>query len=135
MKFSELEIGMKASLTRSFSKHDVLEFAEVSGDKNPIHIDEEAGKKSIFGQNVVHGILASGLVSAVLGNEMPGDGTIYLGQETRFSSPVFYDEEITATVEIIELRPEKNIAKLSTICTKTDGTVVNSGVAVVKLSH
>ena len=135
MKFNELKIGQKASLTKIFSKADVLEFADASGDCNPIHINEEAAKKSIFGRPVAHGILALGLVSAVLGNKLPGAGTIYLGQDTRFSNPVFWGDEVTATVEVFELREDKKIAKLNTVCTKPDGTIVNSGVAVVKLAE
>jgi 3-hydroxybutyryl-CoA dehydratase len=135
MKFSELKIGQKASLTKTITKQDVLKFAEASGDVNPIHTDEAAAQKSVFGKPVAHGILALGLVSAVLGNKLPGAGTIYLGQDTKFTAPVFWGDEVTATVEVAELREDKRIAKLNTTCVRGDGTVVNTGVAVVKLAE
>jgi 3-hydroxybutyryl-CoA dehydratase len=135
MKFSELSLGLKVSRTKVFSDGDVRDFARISGDINPIHLDEEKAAASIFGRRIAHGILVSGLISAVLGNDLPGAGTIYLGQDSSFLAPVFLDDEITAEVEVTELRPEKKIAKLSTNCYKADGTQVIRGTAVVKLSE
>ena len=88
MNYSEIKIGQKASVTKTFKDEDVRKFAEVSMDVNPIHLDDEYAKKTVFGQRIVHGILTCGLISAVLANKLPGEGTIYLGQEVRFTSPV-----------------------------------------------
>ena len=103
----------------------------MSTDINPVHLDEEAAKKGIFGKRVAHGILVSGLISAVLGNKLPGPGSIYMGQELKFLAPVFIGDTITAEVEIIDLVPEKCRIKLNTICTNQDGKVVISGTALI----
>ncbi|MDR0758695.1 MAG: MaoC family dehydratase, partial [Treponema sp.] len=95
MKFSELAIGQKTRRTKKFSGEDVRDFARISGDMNPIHLDPDAAAKSIFGKPVVHGMLLNGLISAAIGMDLPGAGTIYLGQDSSFKSPVFYDDEIT----------------------------------------
>jgi acyl dehydratase len=133
MKFSELVIGQKVRRVKKFSGDDVRDFARISGDMNPIHLDPETASRSIFGKPVVHGMLLNGLISAAIGMDLPGEGTIYLGQDSRFKSPVFYDDEITVEIEVQELRPEKKIAKLSTNCYKADGTLAVQGTAVVKL--
>ena len=128
MNYSEIKIGQKASVTKTFKDEDVRKFAEVSMDVNPIHLDDEYAKKTVFGQRIVHGILTCGLISAVLANKLPGEGTIYLGQEVRFTSPVLLGDTITAEVEVAEMRDDK----LNTVCKNQDGKVVVSGVATVK---
>lgn len=132
MNFSDLKVGQSASITKTFADEDVRKFSEVSLDTNPIHLNDEAAAKSIFGKRVVHGIATCGLISAVLANKLPGPGTIYLGQEAKFTAPVFLGDTITATCEIIELREDKHIVKLSTTCVNQDGKTVVSGVATVK---
>lgn len=132
MNFSDLKVGQKASVTKTFADEDVRKFSEVSLDTNPIHLNDEAAAKSIFGKRVVHGIATCGLISAVLANKLPGPGTIYLGQEAKFTAPVFLGDTITATCEITEIREDKHIVKLSTTCTNQDGKTVISGVATVK---
>lgn len=132
MNFSDLKVGQSASITKTFADEDVRKFSEVSLDTNPIHLNDEAAAKSIFGKRVVHGIATCGLISAVLANKLPGPGTIYLGQEAKFTAPVFLGDTITATCEIIELREDKHIVKLSTTCVNQDGKTVISGVATVK---
>ena len=134
MNFSELSIGQKASRTKVVSDADVRDFARISGDMNPIHLDADYAALSIFKQRVAHGILISGLISAVIGDELPGRGAIYMGQDSRFVAPVFIGDEIRAEVTVLELREDKKIVKLSTNCFKADGTQVLSGTAVVKLS-
>ena len=89
-------------------------------------------KETIFGKRIVHGILTSGLISAVLANKLPGPGTIYLGQELKFTAPVYLGDDITATVEIVEIREDKKIIKLDTTCTNQDGKKVITGLATVK---
>lgn len=131
MGFERFEVGMKASTSKTITETDVILFAGVSTDINPVHLDEEAAKKGIFGKRVAHGILVSGLISAVLGNKLPGPGSIYMGQELRFLAPVFIGDTITAEVEITELIPEKSRITLNTVCTNQDGKVVISGSALI----
>lgn len=134
MKFEELYVGQKASLQKTFTAADVTLFAGISLDVNPLHMSDGFAKDTIFGKRIVHGILTCGLISAVLANKLPGAGTIYLGQEVKFTSPVFLGDDIRADVEVIELRPEKKIVKLSTNCYNQDGKQVISGVATVKFN-
>ena len=131
MGFERFEVGMKASTSKTITETDVILFAGVSTDINPVHLDEEAAKKGIFGKRVAHGILVSGLISAVLGNKLPGPGSIYMGQELKFLAPVFIGDTVTAEVEIIELIPEKKRIKLNTTCVNQDGKVVIAGTALI----
>ena len=132
MTFNELKIGQKASVQKTFTAADVTAFAGISLDVNPIHMSDKYAQSTIFGKRIVHGILTSGLISAVLANKLPGPGTIYLGQELKFTSPVYLGDDITAEVEIVELREDKKIVKLSTTCTNQDGKKVITGLATVK---
>ena len=134
MTFSDLKIGQKASLQKTFGAADVTAFAGVSLDVNPVHMSEGYAKSSLFGKRVVHGMLTASLISAVLGNQLPGPGTIYLGQELKFVAPVYLGDDITAQVEIVELREDKKIVKLSTTCVNQDGTTVITGMATVKFN-
>lgn len=131
MAFEDFKVGMKAHTSKTITETDVILFAGVSTDINPVHLDEETAKKGIFGKRVAHGILVSGLISAVLGNKLPGPGSIYMGQELKFLAPVFIGDTITAEVEIIELIPEKCRIKLNTTCTNQDGKVVIAGQALI----
>lgn len=131
MKFSEIKIGQKASMTKTFTDEDVRLFAQVSNDHNPVHLDEEYAKNSMFGARICHGILVSGLISAVLASKLPGPGCIYLGQELRFTSPVYINDTITAELEVAEIREDKQIIKLNTTCVNQNGKVVITGVATV----
>lgn len=132
MTYNDLQIGQKASIQKTFTAADVTAFAGISLDVNPIHVSDGYAKGTIFGKRIVHGILTAGLISAVLGNQLPGPGTVYLGQELKFTAPVYLGDDITAEVEIIELRPDKKIVKLSTTCTNQEGKTVITGVATVK---
>lgn len=132
MTFNDLKIGQTASIQKTFSEADVTAFAGVSMDVNPIHMSEGYAKNTIFGRRIVHGILTSGLISAVLGIQLPGPGTVYLGQELKFVAPVYLGDDITAQVEIIELRPDKKIVKLNTTCVNQEGKTVITGMATVK---
>ena len=132
MTFNDLKIGQKASVQKTFSAADVTAFAGISMDVNPIHMSDKYAEGTIFGKRVVHGILTSGLISAVIGNYLPGPGAIYMGQELRFSSPVYLGDDITAEVEVVELREDKKIVKLSPTCVNQDGKTVISGVATIK---
>ncbi|PWR01869.1 (R)-hydratase [Meridianimarinicoccus roseus] len=103
----DLEVGMSRSLTKVIDDTTVRAFAEVSEDRNPIHLDDMAGAASIFGQRIAHGMLVGSLFSALLGERLPGHGTIYLGQNLKFLAPVPLGAEVTATVTVAEIIAEK----------------------------
>lgn len=128
---SKIEVGQKATITRKFTETDVGNFSELSMDFNPVHLDPAYAEKSMFGQRIVHGMLVSSLFSGLLGKHLPGEGTIYLSQESSFKKPVYLDQDITATVEVIEVREDKPIITLSTTCVNDEGDIVISGKAVV----
>lgn len=128
---SEMKVGDSASFTKTVSEHDVYTYAGVSGDFNPAHVNEVEAQKSMFGTRIAHGMLSAGFISTVLGTQLPGPGTIYMGQELRFTKPVFFGDTITATVTVAELIPEKNRAILDTVCTNQNGDVVIKGKATV----
>lgn len=130
----EFYCGKKAEEQRIITEEDILAFAEVSRDYNPIHVDKQIAEKSIFGQQIAHGMLSASMFSGILGTKMPGSGTIYLKQELEFLKPVFVGDCLTAKVEIVEILP-KNKAKLSTIITNQKSENVVSGHAIVKLPH
>ncbi|HLG78177.1 MAG TPA: MaoC family dehydratase [Ktedonobacteraceae bacterium] len=125
-------VGTEATLSRTISEDDILLFAVVSGDKNPIHLDADYAKRSFFGQRIAHGFLIGSLISAVLGNELPGPGTIYLGQTLRFLAPIHIGDTVTVTVKVVAVRDDKRIVTLNTTCTNQHGATVLSGEATVK---
>jgi 3-hydroxybutyryl-CoA dehydratase len=128
---AELALGMTASATKTYGEWDILTFAAVTGDINPAHVNEAFAQETVFQGKVAHGLLTASLISAVLGTQLPGPGTIYLGQELRFRRPVRIGDTITATVQVTELIPEKNLARLRTTCANQRGEVVLEGTAVV----
>jgi 3-hydroxybutyryl-CoA dehydratase len=128
----ELKTGDSASFEKTMSEADVYLFAGITGDLNPAHINAQWAAESMFKQRVVHGVLTAGLISTVLGTLLPGPGTIYLGQELKFTAPVFFGDTIRAEVTVTELRADKNLCKLSTVCTNQNGVVVVEGAATVK---
>ena len=126
-------VGQSASMSKVITEEDIESYAKVSGDYNPIHMDEAAAEKSPFGGRIAHGMLSAGLISAVLGTKMPGEGTVYLGQNLKFLLPVRIGDEITATCEVIEVKnEEKGIYRLKTVCTNQNGEMVIDGEAVIK---
>ena len=131
MTIQEMKIGDSASTAKTISEADVYLFAGITGDHNPAHINEEASKKTAFGGRIAHGILSAGLISAVLAMKLPGPGTIYLGQELKFTKPVRFGDTVTATATVSEIVAEKNIVKLETVCTNQKGEVVVKGMATV----
>lgn len=128
-----INIGDQASLTKTFTDEDVRSFAEISGDNNPIHLDDEYATSTRFGKRLVHGILTSGMISAVLGTQLPGPGSVYISQTLKFRAPVFIGDTITSTATLVKLRESKPIATFETTCTNQDGTVVIEGEAVLLL--
>ncbi len=127
----KVEVGARASRTKQITDADIRAFAAASGDTNSVHLDEEYAKTTRFGRRIAHGMLTASLISAVLGNDLPGVGTIYLSQTVNFKAPVYLDDTITATVEVTAFREEKRIATLRTTCTNQDGVIVVEGEATV----
>lgn len=133
MRFEDIKVGDTASTTKQFSSDDVLAFAGLSTDFNPVHVSEDYAKHSIFGQRIVHGFLVGSLISATIASKLPGEGSIYLHQDMDFSKPVYLNDKITASVVVAGLRPEKHIVMLETICRNQCDEVVIKGSAVIKL--
>ena len=131
MTIHELRVGESASRSKTITETDVYLFAGITGDLNPAHVNEQTASLTPFGGRIAHGILSAGLISAVLGMQFPGPGTIYMGQELKFTAPVHIGDTITATGTVTELLLDKNIAKIETVCTNQDGTVVVKGMATV----
>ena len=131
MADTNFQIGERASFTKTVTEADVTTFAGLIGDFNPIHVDAEYARKSRFGQRVAHGIFTAGLISAVLGNKLPGPGAIYLSQQIEFLAPVFIGDTITATVEVSAWRPEKRLITLKTDAYNQEEKQVVTGKAVL----
>ena len=102
-------VGQKVVLERTFSLEEVIAYAKITGDANPLHVDEEYAKSSRFGGNIVHGMFVMGVVSKILGTILPGNGTIYLGQDVRFKRPVYVDKKVFIEVEIAEIENDRYI--------------------------
>jgi 3-hydroxybutyryl-CoA dehydratase len=130
MKFS---VGDSAEITKTIEQADIVAFASVTGDHNPVHVDEEFAKTTRFGKRIAHGMLTASLISAVLANKLPGEGSVYLGQTLKFVAPVFPGDEVTARVTVKEIREDKPIVKLETICVNQRDEVVIRGEATVLL--
>lgn len=129
----EYRIGDSAYFEKTISESDVYLYAGITGDLNDLHINKVEAQKSIFGQRIVHGMLASGLISTAIGMYLPGKGTIYMEQSVKFCSPVLFGDTLRATVTIAEiLNEQKRILRLDTIVTNQQQEVVIKGEAVVK---
>jgi 3-hydroxybutyryl-CoA dehydratase len=126
-----MHIGMSASRSKTITDADIRAFAQASGDMNSVHLDEAAAAQTRFGRRIAHGMLTASVISAVLGNDLPGPGTIYLGQDLKFKAPVFINDTITATVELTAYREDRRIATFRTTVTNQDGVLVLEGEAVV----
>ncbi|RLB00660.1 MAG: enoyl-CoA hydratase [Deltaproteobacteria bacterium] len=127
----ELEIGGASEFSKTIAESDVYLYAGLTGDFNPAHINEEYAEKTFFKTRIAHGMLPAGFISAILGTQLPGPGTIYLEQEFKFLAPVRMGDTITARVEVIAIDKEKKKVRLKTTCTNQEGTVVLDGEAVV----
>ena len=127
----ELKVGDTASITRLFTDEDVRLYADLSTDHNPVHLDEDFAKQTQFGQRIVHGMLVSSLFSALLGEHLPGHGTIYMSQNIQFKAPVYLNTPVIATVEIVNIREGKPIVTLQTTCVDESGKLLVTGEAVM----
>ena len=125
-------IGKVETMSVTITEQLINDFAKVSGDFNPIHIDEEYAKSTIFGKRISHGMLVASFISNVIANQLPGPGTIYLSQDLSFKKPVFIGDEITATVEVLEKKDNKPIYKLKTTCFNDRKETVIEGESYVR---
>jgi 3-hydroxybutyryl-CoA dehydratase len=128
--FEDLAVGMEASYTKKISNEDVLAFAELSGDTNPVHLDDDYAAKTMFKQRIAHGFLTASLFSTVLGTKLPGPGCVYLSQNLKFRAPVMIGDEVVATAKIASLDAEKGRALLATQAT-VNGKPVLDGEALM----
>ena len=131
LTMQEIHLGDSASFSKTITEADITLFAGVTGDFNPAHMNAVEAAAGMFGQRIAHGMLSAGFISNVLGNYLPGPGTIYMAQELNFVKPVFIGDTVTATATVVERIEEKNRLKLETVVTNQNGDVVIKGTATV----
>ena len=124
-------VGQKATFSKTITEKDVNTFAEISGDTNPVHLDEEYAKRTRFGRRIAHGMLTTSLISTVIGTRLPGVGSIYMSQSIKWVKPVYLDDTVAATAEITAIRADKGIITLKTTCANQKNEIVAEGEAVV----
>jgi len=127
----DFNIGQRAYLTKSFSKEEVLSFSKLTTDKNPIHFDENYASTTRFKKTIVQGPMVVSLIGGILGSTLPGPGTIYISQETKFLKPLFIDETVTAWVEVVKIREDKPVITLKNWIEKENGDIVLEGLSVI----
>lgn len=127
----QIKVGDAAEFAKTVTETDIYLYAGITGDFNPAHVNEAYAKNTFFKTRIAHGMLTAGFISAILANQLPGPGTIYLKQELTFLAPVHIGDTITGRVEVLELISEKNRLKLKTVCTNQNGIVVLDGEALV----
>ncbi len=133
VKFSELNVGDRGEVTKVILEEDVSKFIEICGDVNPIHVDDDFTKKTPLKTKIVHGILTSSLISAVVGTKVPGPGSVWLDQNLRFLLPVRINDRITAISEILAKIEEKQQVIVRTTCKNQRGEIVIEGVGLHKI--
>lgn len=131
MTIQEIKVGDASMFTKTITEADITLYAGISGDFNPAHVNAVEAEKSMFGQRIAHGMLSAGFISTVLGTQLPGPGTIYMGQELRFVKPVFIGDTVTAVCTVVERIEEKNRLKLETVVKNQNGENVITGFATV----
>ena len=132
LAYEDIKVDDEASLSRTITEAHIVNFAGVTGDMNPIHVDAEYARQSMFGERIAHGMLMAGLISTVLGMQLPGPNSIYLGQDLKFVAPVMIGDTVKVVVTVTEKRDDKRIIKLRTTASNQRGEVVIDGSAVVK---
>src|SRR5258706_2004441 len=130
--FEDLSVGMTETLEKTVASSDVVGFAQLTGDRNPIHLSEHFAARTSFGKRIAHGLYTASLISAVLGTRLPGPGAIYISQTLNFRAPVKIGDTVLVTVTVAELMPEKSRARLCCVCAVA-GEVVLEGEALVKV--
>lgn len=131
VRFEELTVGTAAETDRTVTVDDVTAYAGLTGDFNPVHMDEAAAARTRFGGRIAHGMLSAGFISAAIATKLPGPGSIYLGQTLRFTAPVRIGDTVTTRLEVTEVVPEKRRVKLATRCANQHGETVIEGEATV----
>ena len=131
IRIGDLAVGASAEMSRTVTDVDVMSYAAITGDYNPVHVDAEAAAKSMFKGRIAHGMLSAGFISAVLAMKLPGPGAIYLSQSLRFTKPVRLGDTVTARVEVTETIPAKKRVRLATTCRNQQGDTVIEGEALV----
>lgn len=126
----DLAVGMESSLSKTVSEADINAFAEVSGDRNPVHLDAAYAAGTMFKERIAHGMLSAAYISAVFGMQMPGPGAIYMSQSLRFMAPVKIGDTVVTTVKVVEINAAKKRAKFETVCT-VNGQPVVTGEALM----
>ena len=126
-----LQVGDSASRTITVTDEQIRAFGQASGDNNPVHFDDDYASTTPFGRRIAQGLLTASFISAVIGNDLPGPGTIYMGQDLKFKAPVYIGDTVTVTATVTKYRADRRIATLATTCTNQDGKVVLEGEAVV----
>src|SRR6187200_3669451 len=130
--FEDLSVGMTETLEKTVASSDVIGFAQLTGDRNPIHLSEHFAARTSFGKRIAHGLYTASLISAVLGTRLPGPGAIYISQTLNFHAPVRIGDEVTVKVTVVELIPDRYRARLACTCTVNDEIVLD-GEALVKV--
>jgi 3-hydroxybutyryl-CoA dehydratase len=128
---TSLKPGDRAARTTLITDKMIRAFADLTGDTNPVHLDDDYAAGTRFGRRIAHGMIAAGLISAALANDLPGPGTVYLSQSLQFRAPVYPGDIITTSVEVQSVRPDKPVATLRTVCKNQADVVVLEGEAVV----
>lgn len=130
-RYAMIKVGDRAGLRRRITFEDIKKYADLIGDHNPLHLDEEYARNTIFGRPIAHGLLTAGLISNLLGNELPGPGTVYLSQTFKFKAPVYPGDMIEACVAVISKDEERRRLRLKTECRNEEGKTVLEGEAEV----
>jgi 3-hydroxybutyryl-CoA dehydratase len=131
LSIEDLAVGMAAAFSKTITAADVVAFSAISGDTNPIHLDEAYAAASRFGRRVAHGLLGASVISAVMGTKLPGPGAIYLSQTLQFKAPVYLGDTVTARVEVLKLHPGWSRAELQTRCYVGDKIVIDGHAVIV----
>ena len=122
--FEDLSVGQEASLSNTVSGANIVAFAEISGDRNPVHLDADYAATTMFKERIAHGMLSAAYISAVFGMKLPGPGAIYMSQTLKFKAPIKIGDTVVTTVKVAELMPEKRRARFECVCTVNDKPVV-----------
>lgn len=134
MRFDELTLGQSAESARTITEQDVLRFADVSGDHNPVHVDEAFASRTRFGGRIAHGMFVASMISTAIASDLPGPGSVYLGQSLKFLKPARIGDTITVRLEVLELIPEKKRARLATTCRNQGGETILEGEALIMIA-